>query len=166
VCTDQGCHGSDILAGLEAAITDGVDILSISLGGHAQPSFHEDIIAIGTFSAMKKGIFVSCSARNSGPVPGTLSNEDPWVLTVGASTMDRQMEAIVKLGDGRSFVGESAYQPSSLAPLPLMFRSAAGNITGNIVACEHHGSPVEIGQSIKDGGGAGLILLGAGGGGC
>jgi len=159
VCNEQGCYGSDILAGLEAAIADGVDILSMSLGGHPQP-FHEDIIAIGTFSAMKKGIFVSCSAGNSGPLTGTLSNEEPWVLTVGASTMDRQMEAIVKLGDGRSFVGESAYQPSSLGPLPLMFQSA-GNITGNVVACELEGSQVEIGQSIKDGGGAGVILLGA-----
>ncbi|KAG0521140.1 hypothetical protein BDA96_08G135700 [Sorghum bicolor] len=164
VCTDQGCHGSDILAGLEAAITDGVDILSISLAGRPQ-TFLEDIIAIGTFSAMKKGIFVSCSAGNSGPLPGTLSNEEPWVLTVGASTMDRQMEAIVKLGDGRSFVGESAYQPSNLAPLPLVFQYGPGNITGNVVVCEHHGTPVQIGQSIKDQGGAGLIILGPGDGG-
>jgi subtilisin family serine protease len=159
VCDEQGCYGSDILAGLDAAIVDGVDILSMSLGGPQQP-FDEDIIAIGTFSAVKKGIFVSCSAGNSGPFPGTLSNEEPWVLTVGASTMDRQMEAIVKLGDGRSFVGESAYQPPSLGPLPLMLQLSAGNITGNVVACELDGSQVAIGQSVKDGGGAGMILLG------
>ncbi|KAF8666370.1 hypothetical protein HU200_053473 [Digitaria exilis] len=161
VCNEQGCYGSDILAGMEAAIADGVDILSVSLGGRPQ-AFHEDIIAIGSFSAMKKGIFVSCSAGNSGPFPSTLSNEEPWVLTVGASTMDRQMKAIVKLGDGRSFVGESAYQPSNLASLPLMFeQDGPGNITGKIVACELEGSQVEIGQSIKDAGGSGMIVLGA-----
>ncbi|OEL27803.1 Subtilisin-like protease SBT1.2 [Dichanthelium oligosanthes] len=160
VCNAQGCYGADIVAGMEAAIADGVDILSISLGGRPQ-AFHEDIIAIGSFSAMKKGIFVSCSAGNSGPFPSTLSNEEPWVLTVGASTMDRQMKAIVKLGDGRSFVGESAYQPSNLASLPLMFEDGSVNITGKVVASELEGSQVEIGQFIKDTGGAGVILLGA-----
>ncbi|KAG2629167.1 subtilisin-like protease 3 [Panicum virgatum] len=161
VCSEQGCYGSDILAGMEAAIADGVDILSISLGGRPQ-AFHEDIIAIGSFSAMKKGIFVSCSAGNSGPLPSTLSNEEPWVLTVGASTMDRQMKAIVKLGDGRSFVGESAYQPPSLDSLPLMFElDGSENITGKVVACELEGSQIEIGRSIKDSGGSGMIALGS-----
>ncbi|RCV18626.1 hypothetical protein SETIT_3G316800v2 [Setaria italica] len=161
VCNEQGCYGSDILAGMEAAIADGVDILSLSLGGRPQ-AFHEDIIAIGSFSAMKKGIFVSCSAGNSGPLPKTLSNEEPWVLTVGASTMDRQMKAVVKLGDGRSFVGESAYQPSNLASLPVMFElDGSGNMTGKVVACELEGSQVEIGQFIKDNGGSGMIVLGA-----
>uniref|UniRef100_A0A0A9C054 Uncharacterized protein n=1 Tax=Arundo donax TaxID=35708 RepID=A0A0A9C054_ARUDO len=160
VCNQMGCYSSDILAGVEAAIADGVDILSISLGGRPEP-FHEDIIAIGAFSAMQKGIFVSCSAGNSGPEPLSLSNEAPWVLTVGASTMDRQLKSIVKLGDGRLFVGESAYQPSNLVSFPLVYdEDGSGNITGKVVACEIEGSQVEIGRSIKDSGGAGMILLG------
>ncbi|XP_062203730.1 subtilisin-like protease 3 [Phragmites australis] len=160
VCDELGCYNSDVLAGMEAAIADGVDILSISLGGPTQP-FHEDILAIGAFSAMQKGIFVSCSAGNSGPFSSSVSNEAPWILTVGASTMDRQMKAIVKLGDGRLFVGESAYQPSNLASLPLVFKlDGSGNITGKVVACEIEGPLVENGQTIKDGGGAGMIILG------
>ncbi|KAL6622870.1 hypothetical protein ACP70R_032749 [Stipagrostis hirtigluma subsp. patula] len=161
VCTEWGCYGSDILAGMEAAIADGVHIISISLGGRSLP-FHEDIIAIGSFSAMKKGIFVSCSAGNSGPTPKSLSNEAPWVLTVGASTMDRQMEAIVELGNGHLLAGESAYQPSNLASLPLVYElDGTKNVTGRVVACEIQGSEVEIGQTIKDAGGAGMILLGS-----
>ncbi|KAK3134325.1 hypothetical protein QOZ80_6AG0547690 [Eleusine coracana subsp. coracana] len=160
VCNEQGCYGSDILAGVEAAITDGVDVLSISLGGRSQP-FHEDILAIGTFSATQKGIFVNCSAGNSGPFPGSLSNEAPWILTVGASTIDRQMKAIVKLGDGSFYIGESAYQPSNLGSLPVVFDvDASGNITGKVVSTKVEGSLVEFGEVVKNAGGSGIILLG------
>ncbi|PVH63014.1 hypothetical protein PAHAL_3G454100 [Panicum hallii] len=162
VCNEWGCYASDIIAGMDAAIADGVDILSISLGGKSQP-FDKDVIAIGAFSAMKKGIFVSCSAGNSGPLSSTVENEAPWVLTVGASTIDRQMEAIVKLGDGRSFVGESAYQPSNLDSLPLVHQLGSGNAEGKVVACDLDGSSssqLQIGRNVQKAGGAGMIALG------
>ncbi|KAG0519994.1 hypothetical protein BDA96_08G034800 [Sorghum bicolor] len=162
VCSVWGCWNSDVVAGLDAAISDGVDILSISLGGRSR-RFHQELLAIGTFSAMRKGIFVSCSAGNSGPSSGTLSNEAPWVLTVGASTMDRQMKAIVKLGDGRSFVGESAYQPSNLVSLPLAYKLDSGNVKGKVVACDLDGSGssgIRIGKTVKQAGGAGMIVFG------
>ncbi|KAL6622872.1 hypothetical protein ACP70R_032751 [Stipagrostis hirtigluma subsp. patula] len=159
VCNEFGCYGSDIVAGIDAAISDGVDILSISLGAKSVP-FHDDMIAIGTFSAMRKGIFVSCSAGNSGPSSSTIENEAPWVLTVGASTMDRQMKAIVKLGDGRSFVGESAYQPSNLASSELVYKDGSEDVSGKVVACELDTSQVKMGQAVKDAGGAGMIMLG------
>ncbi|RCV19019.1 hypothetical protein SETIT_3G349900v2 [Setaria italica] len=161
VCNRFGCYASDIIAGMDAAIADGVDILSISLGGKSVP-FHEDAIAIGTFSAMRKGIFVSCSAGNSGPLSSTVENEAPWVLTVGASTIDRKMEAIVKLGDGRSFVGESAYQPSNLDSLPLVHEFGSEEVKGKVVACDLDGSrtQLQLGETVHDAGGAGMIVLG------
>ncbi|BAF29685.2 subtilisin-like protease 4 [Oryza sativa Japonica Group] len=167
VCSDKGCRVSDILAGMEAAIADGVDIMSMSLGGPAKP-FYNDIIATASFSAMRKGIFVSLAAGNSGPSSSTLSNEAPWVLTVGASTIDRQMEALVKLGDGDLFVGESAYQPHNLDPLELVYPQTSGqnycfflkDVAGKIVACEHTTSSDIIGRFVKDAGASGLILLG------
>ncbi|TKW28867.1 hypothetical protein SEVIR_3G357200v4 [Setaria viridis] len=161
VCNDFGCFASNIIAGLDAAIADGVDILSISLGGKSLP-FDEDIIAMGAFSAMRKGIFVSCSAGNSGPSSSTIQNEAPWVLTVGASTIDRRMEAIVKLGDGRSFVGESAYQPSNLDSLPLVHELDSGDAKGKVIACDLGGSlsQLKLGKTVQDAGGAGMIALG------
>ncbi|CAN6329245.1 unnamed protein product [Urochloa humidicola] len=161
VCGKFGCFASDIIAGMDAAITDGVDILSISLGGKSVP-IHRDTLAIGAFSAMRKGIFVSCSAGNSGPLPSSLGNEAPWVLTVAASTMDRKMEAIVKLGDGRSYVGESAYQPSNLDPLQLVPEFGSGEIKGKVVACNLDGprGQLQLGQTVHDAGGAGMIVLG------
>ncbi|ONI06853.1 hypothetical protein PRUPE_5G085500 [Prunus persica] len=73
------CAEGDVLDAMDAAVHDGVDMLSLSLGWPSIP-FYEDVIA---------GIFVICSAGNSGHEHGTLSNEAPWILTVGASTTDR-----------------------------------------------------------------------------
>ncbi|KAG6407695.1 hypothetical protein SASPL_130692 [Salvia splendens] len=108
VCSPSSCTESDVIAGLEAAIEDGVYVLSLSLGGDPAP-FYSDSIAIGAFRAMENGISVVCSAGNSGPDPRSMSNEAPWILTVGASTMDRKLTATVVLGKGKEFDGESAH---------------------------------------------------------
>jgi hypothetical protein len=84
------------------AIHDGVDVLSVSLGGNAVPFFN-DSVAIGSFHAVKHGIVVVCSAGNSGPDPGTVSNIAPWQITVGASTIDRQFPSYVILRDKMHF---------------------------------------------------------------
>ncbi|KAF1002357.1 hypothetical protein AG4045_009853 [Apium graveolens] len=90
------CYDSDIMKGFDTAIHDGVDILSVSLGG--RPSdYLSDGIAIGAFHAVKKGMVVVCSAGNDGPSYGTVSNVAPWMITVGASTTDRVFEASVQL---------------------------------------------------------------------
>ncbi|KAJ8775367.1 hypothetical protein K2173_023132 [Erythroxylum novogranatense] len=71
-----GGTNPDILAAIDQAIADGVDILSISI----------DVIAIGALSAVEKGIFVSCSAGNDGVYGyGTVKNAAEWITTVGAS---------------------------------------------------------------------------------
>uniref|UniRef100_A0A7N2LDX1 Peptidase S8/S53 domain-containing protein n=1 Tax=Quercus lobata TaxID=97700 RepID=A0A7N2LDX1_QUELO len=54
---------SDILAGMEQAITDGADIMSLSLGLKQTPYF-EDLIAIASLFAIEKGIFVVCAVGN------------------------------------------------------------------------------------------------------
>ncbi|GJY94822.1 subtilisin-like protease SBT1.7, partial [Tanacetum coccineum] len=74
---------SDTLAGMDQAIEDGVDLMSLSLG-FDETQFFQNPIAIGAFAAMEKGIFVSCSAGNGGPHRYTLLNGAPWITTVGA----------------------------------------------------------------------------------
>uniref|UniRef100_M8BL52 Subtilisin-like protease n=1 Tax=Aegilops tauschii TaxID=37682 RepID=M8BL52_AEGTA len=56
-----GCEDADILAGIDAAVGDGCDVISISLGGPSVP-FHLDPMAIGTFGAIEKGIFLGNGA--------------------------------------------------------------------------------------------------------
>ncbi|XVF52771.1 hypothetical protein PTKIN_Ptkin05aG0045400 [Pterospermum kingtungense] len=177
VCFGEDCGDGNILAALDAAIEDGVDVVSISIGDVAGP-FFKDNIAISGFAAMQKGIFVSCSAGNSGPSNTTLSNEAPWLLTVGASTVDRKIVATAKLGNGEEFDGESVFQPNDFPStlLPLVYAGVNGkqesalcaegslkdvDVKGKVVLCERGGGIARIakGQEVKDAGGAAMILM-------
>ncbi|KAL1143472.1 hypothetical protein V6Z11_A11G162900 [Gossypium hirsutum] len=102
----EECFDADILAAFDMAIHDGVDVLSVSLGGEPI-DFFNDSIAIGSFHAIKHGIVVVCSAGNSGPADGTVVNIAPWQITVGASTMDREFPSIVVLGNDMRYKGQS-----------------------------------------------------------
>ncbi|XP_038904203.1 uncharacterized protein LOC120090550 [Benincasa hispida] len=100
------CFDADILAAIEAAISDGVDVLSLSLGGDSK-DFSDDVAAIGAFHAVQQGIVVVCSAGNSGPAPGTVENVAPWIFTVGASTINREFTSYVALGNKKHIKGAS-----------------------------------------------------------
>ncbi|KAJ0716233.1 putative tripeptidyl-peptidase II [Helianthus annuus] len=179
VCDAIGCFGSAILAGMDAAIEDGVDVLSLSLGGASVP-FYEDSIAVGAFSAIQKGIFVSCSAGNAGPVNASLANEAPWILTVGASTVDRSIRATVYLGNKDLLDGESLFQPKDFPQdyMPLVYPGLNGgqdaawcapgslndiDVKGKVVLCDRGGNIARIakGQTVNDAGGAAMILANA-----
>ncbi|KAL5062492.1 hypothetical protein RYX36_024229 [Vicia faba] len=99
---------SDIIAAIDAALSDGVDVLSMSLG-YNNVSLYDDAVAIATFSAMEKGVFVSTSAGNSGPSSQSLHNGAPWVINVAASTSDREFYGNLTLGNGVSLSGLSSY---------------------------------------------------------
>ncbi|KAE8659119.1 UDP-glucuronate:xylan alpha-glucuronosyltransferase 2-like [Hibiscus syriacus] len=73
---------SDILAAMDQAIADGVDVMSLSLGFKQTPYF-QDVIAIASLSAVQKGIAVVCAAGNHGS-RNTTHNAAPWITTVGA----------------------------------------------------------------------------------
>ncbi|XP_042520491.1 subtilisin-like protease SBT5.4 [Macadamia integrifolia] len=103
---DNSCFDADILAAFDAAIHDGVDIISVSLGGDTTNYFN-DSTAIGSFHAVKNGIVVVISAGNDGPADGTVTNVAPWLLTVAASTLDRRFQANVKLGNNQQLKGQS-----------------------------------------------------------
>ncbi|KAF5186476.1 Subtilisin-like protease, partial [Thalictrum thalictroides] len=100
------CFDADIMAALDHAIHDGVDVLSMSLGG-TPADYFEDAMSIGTFHAVQKGIVAVCSAGNDGPKASTVSNISPWMFTVGASTIDREFPSDVILGNNKSFKGQS-----------------------------------------------------------
>ncbi|KAJ8775412.1 hypothetical protein K2173_023177 [Erythroxylum novogranatense] len=99
----------DVLAAIDQAIADGVDILSMSLG-FGQMHYYEDVIAIGALSAVEQGIFVSCSAGNDGEYGyGTVKNAAEWITTVGASTIDRTFTSTLKLESGFVVEAQSYY---------------------------------------------------------
>ncbi|MCD7466893.1 hypothetical protein HAX54_003972 [Datura stramonium] len=178
VCDSFGCADSDVLAAMDAAIDDGVDILSLSLGRFTSP-FHDDPIALGAYSATERGILVSCSAGNSGPFNSSVSNEAPWILTVGASTLDRKIKATVQLGNKQEIEGESAFHPKDLNSTFFPLYEPGKNEKeftegtycqdgleytsngGKIVLCQVGGGITRVGkgQVVKDSGGVGMIII-------
>ncbi|KDP41644.1 hypothetical protein JCGZ_16051 [Jatropha curcas] len=176
VCWLGGCFGSDIVAAMEKAVEDGVNVISMSIGGGLS-DYYRDTVATGAFTATAQGILVSCSAGNGGPSPGSLTNLAPWITTVGAGTLDRDFPAYVTLGNGKNYSGASLYngKASIDSLVPLVY---AGNITnstsgslcmsdslipaqvaGKIVICDRGGnSRVQKGLEVKNAGGVGMIL--------
>lgn len=176
VCWVGGCFSSDILKAMEVAVADGVDVLSLSLGG-GTADYYRDSIALGAYSAMERGIFVSCSAGNAGPGAATLSNGAPWITTVGAGTLDRDFPAYVVLGNGKNYTGVSLYsgKPLPTSPVPFIYAGNASNssmgalcmsgslipekVAGKIVLCDRGtNARVQKGFVVKDAGGAGMVL--------
>ncbi|GFY89720.1 subtilisin-like serine endopeptidase family protein [Actinidia rufa] len=105
-----GCSSADLLAAFDDAIFDGVDVLSVSLGSYPPlASYVEDVLSIGSFHAVAKGISVVCSAGNSGPYPETVINTAPWVITVAANTIDRAFPTAIILGNNQTVVGQALY---------------------------------------------------------
>ncbi|KAG5053004.1 Cucumisin [Glycine soja] len=109
VCWLTGCGDADNLAAFDEAISDGVDIISISTGASGivhDPYFH-DSNNIGSFHAMKRGILTSNSGNNLGPSLYSMTNYAPWLLSVAASTFDRKIVTKVQLGNGAIYEGVS-----------------------------------------------------------
>ncbi|KAI3939363.1 hypothetical protein MKW98_022231 [Papaver atlanticum] len=114
----SGCYDADILAAFEAAIQDGVDVISVSIGKSASDYFR-DGIATGSFHAVKHGITVIAAAGNidteSVAKDESVTNVAPWVFTVGANTMDREFPVRIGLGNRKHLEGQSLYP----GPLPI-----------------------------------------------
>ncbi|PRQ48004.1 putative tripeptidyl-peptidase II [Rosa chinensis] len=151
--------GSDVIAAVDQSIQDGVDILSLSLGYSLDEYLYHDIIAIATFAAMNKGIFVAVAAGNDGPGYGTLVNGAPWAVIVGAGTIDRQLGGILTLGNGMKITFPSLYPRnfSRDTQLPLVFNGCQSvmelkKLKGKIVVCKDNMSidvQVENAKSAK-----------------
>ncbi|WVZ85656.1 hypothetical protein U9M48_032553 [Paspalum notatum var. saurae] len=106
---------TDVLAAMDQAIADGVDVMSLSIG-FPETSYDTNVIAIGAFAAMEKGVFVTCSAGNDGPYGYSILNGAPWITTVGAASIDRDFTATVTLGSGATIQGKSVYPWNSSTP--------------------------------------------------
>ncbi|GAV77386.1 Peptidase_S8 domain-containing protein/PA domain-containing protein/Inhibitor_I9 domain-containing protein [Cephalotus follicularis] len=176
VCWFTGCYSSDILAAMDVAITDGVDILSLSLGGFPIPLF-DDSIAIGSFRATEHGISVVCAAGNNGPIQSSVANEAPWIATIGASTLDRTFPAIVRMSNGEILFGESMYPGNHSSngekELELVYVTGGDRasefcfkdslprekVRGKMVVCDRGvNGRAEKGQVVKEAGGAAMVL--------
>ncbi|MCI26685.1 cucumisin-like, partial [Trifolium medium] len=64
------CFDANILHAFDDAIADGVDLLSVSIGGDSIENIHlTDGISVGAFHAVRHGVLTVVAAGNSGPRP-------------------------------------------------------------------------------------------------
>ncbi|XP_031494929.1 subtilisin-like protease SBT1.7 [Nymphaea colorata] len=180
VCWIKGCTSSDILAAMDKAVLDGVDILSLSLSAPPSP-FNEDTTAIGAFGAVQHGVLVSCAAGNTGPLPYTVRNVAPWIMTVGASSIDRDFPSYAVLGNGNQYMAQSLYDGKPLPSRPTVSLVYAGNVSnsvdggvyclggtldstkvaGKVVLCQNgNTTALQKGLAVRASGGVGVILAG------
>ncbi|WP_223158882.1 S8 family serine peptidase [Microcella alkalica] len=131
---DDGCATSDLLAGIEAATLDGVDVINYSIGGGAADST-VSIIDQAFLGAAAAGIFVSASAGNSGPGYSTLDNASPWITTVAASTIP-SYEATATLGNGDAYAGASITVDMTEGAEPLTGSLVLSDVLGAAGATE------------------------------
>ncbi len=174
---------SDLVAAIDQAVADGVDVINYSISG-SQTNFR-DPVEIAFLYAADAGVFVAASAGNSGPTTRTVAHPSPWLTTVAAGTHNRSIEGgSVTLGNGATYAGIGYLLIAGPAPLidagvagiagadatslALCFGAAdAGGATldpakvaGKIVVC-NRGSNVLVNkaQAVKDAGGAGMVLV-------
>jgi len=100
------CTSAGLVASIDQAIEDGVDVINYSIGSSSPSDLWNDFDAIGFLNARAAGIFVATSNGNDGPGFATTGSpaDAPWITSVGASTHNRH--ALNALTDLTSSVGD------------------------------------------------------------
>ncbi len=78
---DDGCATADLVTAIDRATSDGVDVLSLSVGGPDE----FDTVERALLGAAEADIVVVAAAGNAGPT-AYAGHPSPWVTTVGGTT--------------------------------------------------------------------------------
>ncbi|GAA1436462.1 S8 family serine peptidase [Mycobacterium cookii] len=185
VC-DGGCQGYSILASINQAILDDVDVINYSIGSSAASNPWTDPDAVAFLNAREAGIHVATSAGNAGPGAATIGSpgDVPWMTTVGATTHDRKYVASVTdlasdAGAGPADIAGAGLSGPTDGAFPLVYAGAApydnptcasaydaqgdptwdADFTGKIVVCDRGGNGrVEKGEIVAFLGAEGMVL--------
>ena len=170
----NACAGSALLAAINQAVSDGVDVINYSISGSSDP--YNDPVSQAFLAANDAGIFVAAAAGNSGPNAATMSHISPWITAVAATTHNRSFtNALVDLQGGTThqanITGESlttGYGPAqivyagSYGDALCRFDFMPGTWHGEIVICDRgEVARVAKGLHVLSGGAGGLILANA-----
>jgi Subtilase family/Fibronectin type-III domain/PA domain/Peptidase inhibitor I9 len=103
--SDDGCSSADVLAAVDQAVHDGVDVLDYAASGPDDTL--GDPVGQAFANAAAAGVFVAASAGDGGPHPGTLAHGAPWMTTVAALS-EPTFQGGARLGDGEEVFGSMA----------------------------------------------------------
>jgi subtilisin family serine protease len=110
---------SAILKALDDAVSDGMDIVSMSFGSVFAPRFQDDVEAQAVEQAVKAGVIVVIAAGNAGPDLNTVSSPGsaPSAITVGAVTNDRTLASSVDVESVGSMLAINGNGPAPSSPV-------------------------------------------------
>ncbi|MFD7157761.1 S8 family serine peptidase [Kribbella sp. NPDC059898] len=167
---------ADIVAAIDAAVSDGVDVINYSISGSG--STYVNATGLAFLRAAKAGVFVASSAGNTGPGEATVGKTYPWVTSVANGTHDRDIQTTVTLGNGKSYTGAGIGSGTPEAPVVLAKDAglAGANPTNltlcqagtldpakvkdKIVVCDRGvNARADKSLQVKNAGGIGMILL-------
>lgn len=126
---DSGCKGSWLLAAINRAVADGVDVLNYSLGGSGYDPWLDATTSsdmLNLLAAREAGVVVVAAAGNDGPNPGTANAPSiaPWVISVAAVTHDRaQFNTLTLTGGDTAPPGGGVLSGASATTLATGTRS-------------------------------------------
>lgn len=171
-----GCPGNALIAAIDRAVLDGVDVINYSIGGGPNNPWG-DSDSLAFLAARDAGIFVATSASNSGPGPGTVGSpaNSPWVLSVGAATHNRKLaNALTDMSGGDTTPPPDLWGESITAgygPVPIVHAKNFGDAlclnpfpaetftNGEIVVCDRgENARVDKGWNVLQGGAGGFVL--------
>ncbi|KAJ0239417.1 Subtilisin-like protease [Hirschfeldia incana] len=158
------CSVADVWKAFDEAIHDGVDVLSISIGGATKiKSLDIEIdIAIPALHAVNRGIPVVSPAGNGGPRSSSVINVSPWILTVAATTLDRSFPTLVTLENNKTLRGESMYTGPEIGFTELMFSWDHEDITmakGKVAMYFEIDGTVPMPDIVQENGAIGVIYV-------
>lgn len=173
-CWLSGCATADLVAAIDAAVADGVDVINYSIGSAAQSVTGPDDIAF--LFAVDAGVFVATSNGNDGPGANTTGSpsSSPWLISVGAVDHGRNFLGDVTLGNGETSTGASLNETDVSGT--LVDAEDAGDVlcnigdldpavvSGNIVLCERGViARVDKSAAVAEAGGIEMIPFNPGG---
>jgi hypothetical protein len=172
---------SDLVAAIDQAVADGVDVINYSISGSTTDFLYP--VMVSYLYAARAGIFVAASAGNNGPTVSSVAHAGPWVTTVAAGTHNRSVTGSVTLGNGATYYGPSLAAAAVSAPLidstaaglpgadptavALCYSSLDGGnmldpakVAGKIVVCDR-GVTARVNKSyaVMEVGGVGMLLV-------
>ncbi|KAL6545593.1 hypothetical protein OROGR_009467 [Orobanche gracilis] len=112
-----GGYMSDVVAAVDQAVEDGVDILSLSIGPSSVPSGSSaflNVLELELLFATKAGVLVVQAIGNGGPTSSSITSFSPWITSVAACITDRKYNSSITLGNGLRVAGSGLARNCSL----------------------------------------------------
>ncbi len=168
---DDGCSSADVVAAVDAAVADRVDVLNVAVAG--SPTL--DTVDLALLGAAERDVFVAAAAGNESARAG---HAQPWITTVGGTTGPRRTGSLT-LSSGAVLTGAMTAR-RGVGPAPIVAARAipapgsssrdarlcvpgsldAGRAAGRLVVCDRGViARVDKSAAVRLADGVGMVLV-------